>query len=165
MAGLRPRSAGGDNDTYVDGTSQSQTSRHEHGGRHETILRSGPPRRRLSLAFENRESNDPHCMRVRILSFSVGMCLTLRHIFLTPICHTKPYPHTKGAGAYYRFHDQKRKRRGADPRRLYRGHRRERGADQGDPDESPKASPHGRKACRRATPFLRAAAVACGLFL
>ena len=45
MAGLRPRSAGGDNDTYVDGTSQSQTSRHKHGGRHETFPteRPAPP--------------------------------------------------------------------------------------------------------------------------
>ena len=51
--GCRPRSASRDNDTYVDGTSQSQTSRHKHGGRHENhILRSGPPRRRLTLAFE-----------------------------------------------------------------------------------------------------------------
>ena len=51
--GCRPRSASRDNDTYVNGTSQSQTSRHKHGGRHENhILRSGPPRRRLTLAFE-----------------------------------------------------------------------------------------------------------------
>ncbi len=52
--GWGPRSASRDNDTYVDGTSQSQTSRHKHGGRHEThILRSGLPRRRLFFAFDN----------------------------------------------------------------------------------------------------------------
>ena len=78
--GCRPRSASGHNDTYVDGTSQSQTSRHKHGGRHEKhILRSGPPRRRLFFAFDNIVI--PLIRTKQECGFCRLLCLTVRHNF------------------------------------------------------------------------------------